>query len=49
VVRKAQAELVKKLRDQAKIEKFYKTAEETKKDEPAKKDAPAKTETPAKK
>jgi peptidyl-prolyl cis-trans isomerase C len=30
VVRKAQAELVKKLRDEAKIEKFYKTAEEKK-------------------
>ena len=41
VVRKAQADLVQKLRGEAKIEKFYKTAEE-KKDEPAKKDEPEK-------
>jgi peptidyl-prolyl cis-trans isomerase C len=37
VQRKAQADLVQKLRDGAKIEKFYKTAEDTKKDAPAKK------------
>jgi len=37
VVRKAQADLVTKLRGEAKIEKFYKPAEEPKKDEPAKK------------
>ena len=48
VVRKAQADLVQKLRGEAKIEKFYKTADEKKKDEPAKKDAPAKSDTPAK-
>ena len=42
VVRKAQADLVQKLRKEAKIEKFYKTAEEKKKDEPAKMGAPAK-------
>ncbi len=42
VMRKAQADLVTKLRAQAKIEKFYKTAEETKPEE--KKDAPAKQE-----
>jgi peptidyl-prolyl cis-trans isomerase C len=35
VVRKAQADLVQKLRAEAKIEKFYKPAEEPKKDEPA--------------
>jgi peptidyl-prolyl cis-trans isomerase C len=49
VVRKAQAELVQKLRSENKIEKFYKTADETKKDEPAKSDAPAKKDEPAKK
>jgi peptidyl-prolyl cis-trans isomerase C len=49
VTRKAQADLVQKLRTEAKIEKFYKTADETKKDAPAKKDEPAKTDTPAKK
>jgi peptidyl-prolyl cis-trans isomerase C len=43
VVRKAQAELVQKLRTENKIEKFYKPAE------PAKTDAPAKTSAPAKK
>jgi peptidyl-prolyl cis-trans isomerase C len=48
VERKAQADLVQKLRAEAKIEKFYKTAEEKKKDEPAKKDQPAKADTPAK-
>ncbi len=48
VTRKAQADLVQKLRAEAKIEKFYKTAAETKKDAPAKKDQPAKTGTPAK-
>jgi peptidyl-prolyl cis-trans isomerase C len=37
VVRKAQAELVTKLRAEAKIEKMYKTEEPAKKDEPAKK------------
>jgi hypothetical protein len=37
VARKAQADLVTKLRGDAKIEKFYKPAEEPKKDEPAKK------------
>jgi len=37
VVRKAQADLVTKLRAEGKIEKFYKPAEEPKKDEPAKK------------
>ena len=37
VVRKAQADLFTKLRGDAKIEKFYKPAEEPKKDEPAKK------------
>jgi peptidyl-prolyl cis-trans isomerase C len=37
VVRKAQADLVTKLRGEAKIEKFYKPAEEPKTDEPAKK------------
>jgi peptidyl-prolyl cis-trans isomerase C len=42
VTRKAQADLVQKLRTEAKIEKFYKTADETKKDAPAKKDEPAK-------
>ena len=41
VTRKAQAELVTKLRAEAKVEKFYKT-EEPKKDEPAKTDAPEK-------
>ncbi len=35
VVRKAQADLVTKLRGEAKVEKFYKTAEDPKKDEPA--------------
>jgi len=35
VVRKAQADLVTKLRGEAKVEKFYKTAEEPKKDAPA--------------
>ena len=42
VTRKAQADLVQKLRTEAKIEKFYKTADETKKDAPAKTDTPAK-------
>jgi peptidyl-prolyl cis-trans isomerase C len=42
VVRKAQADLVTKLRAEAKVEKFYKPTEEPKKDEPAKTDAPAK-------
>jgi peptidyl-prolyl cis-trans isomerase C len=42
VVRKAQSDLVTKLRADAKVEKFYKPAEEPKKDEPAKTDAPAK-------
>ncbi len=37
VVRKAQADLVTKLRAEGTIEKFYKPAEEPKKDEPAKK------------
>jgi peptidyl-prolyl cis-trans isomerase C len=37
VVRKAQADLVTKLRGEAKVEKFYKPAEEPKQDEPAKK------------
>jgi peptidyl-prolyl cis-trans isomerase C len=41
VARKAQADLVTKLRAEAKIEKFYKT-EEPKADAPAKKGAPAK-------
>jgi peptidyl-prolyl cis-trans isomerase C len=41
VTRKAQADLVTKLRAEAKVEKFYKPAEEPKKDEP-KKDEPAK-------
>jgi peptidyl-prolyl cis-trans isomerase C len=51
VVRKAQAELVQKLRADAKIEKFYKTADEEKKDAdtPAKTDAPEKTDEPSKK
>jgi peptidyl-prolyl cis-trans isomerase C len=40
VMRKAQADLVTKLRAEAKIEKFYKTADEKKPEE--KKDAPAK-------
>jgi peptidyl-prolyl cis-trans isomerase C len=48
VERKAQAALVEKLRGQAKIEKFYKTADESKKDQPATASAPAKAETPAK-
>jgi peptidyl-prolyl cis-trans isomerase C len=43
VVRKAQAEMVQKLRAENKIEKFYKPAE------PTETDAPAKTEAPAKK
>ncbi len=47
VTRKAQADLVTKLRAEAKIEKFYKTADEKKPEE--KKDEPAKTEVPAKK
>ena len=50
VVRKAQADLVTKLRAEAKVEKFYKAEEpkeEPKKDEPAKE--PAKTDAPAKK
>lgn len=42
VVRKAQADLVQKLRGEAKIEKFYKTADEKKPDAPAKGTAPAK-------
>jgi peptidyl-prolyl cis-trans isomerase C len=42
VVRKAQADLVQKLRGEAKVEKFYKTADESKKDEPAKTNEPAK-------
>jgi len=44
VVRKAQAELVQKLRAEAKVEKFYKTADEENKDAdaPEKKDEPAK-------
>ena len=42
VERKAQADLVQKLRSEAKVEKFYKTADESKKDEPAKKAEPAK-------
>jgi peptidyl-prolyl cis-trans isomerase C len=37
VVRKAQADLVTKLRGEAKVEKFYKTEEPAKPDEPAKK------------
>jgi peptidyl-prolyl cis-trans isomerase C len=47
VTRKAQAELVQKLRASAKIEKFYKTAEETKKGD-TKPAAPAKDATPTK-
>jgi peptidyl-prolyl cis-trans isomerase C len=42
VVRKAQAELVQKLRGEAKIEKFYKVETPAKTDEPAEKDEPAK-------
>jgi peptidyl-prolyl cis-trans isomerase C len=42
VARKAQAELVQKLRAENKIEKFYKPAEPKSKDEPAKTDAPEK-------
>jgi peptidyl-prolyl cis-trans isomerase C len=42
VVRKAQADLVQKLRGEAKIEKFYKTAAEKKPDAAAKPEAPAK-------
>ncbi len=42
VTRRAQAELVQKLRGENQIEKFYKPAEPEKKDEPAKTDAPAK-------
>ncbi len=51
VVRKAQAELVQKLRTEAKIEKFYKAADEEKKeaDAPEKANAPEKTDEPAKK
>jgi peptidyl-prolyl cis-trans isomerase C len=49
VVRKAQAELVQKLRAEAKIEKFYKVETPAKKDEPAKTDEPAKADEPAKK
>ncbi len=49
VERKAQADLVQKLRGEAKIEKFYKTADESKKDEPTKAGAPAKADMPAKK
>jgi peptidyl-prolyl cis-trans isomerase C len=45
VTRKAQAELVQKLRGENKIEKFYKPSEPEKKDEPAKAD---KTDAPAK-
>ena len=52
VVRKAQADLVTKLRGEAKVEKFYKPAEATKTDAPntdaPKADAP-KTDAPAKK
>lgn len=48
VVRKAEADLVQKLRAEAKIEKFYKTADETKPDA-AKPEAPAKKVEPAKK
>ena len=42
VVRKAQSDLVQKLRADNKIEKFYKSAEPAKADAPAKKDEPAK-------
>jgi peptidyl-prolyl cis-trans isomerase C len=42
VTRRAQAELVQKLRGENQIEKFYKSAQPEKKDEPAKTDAPAK-------
>lgn len=42
VTRKAQAELVQKLRVENAIEKFYKPSEPEKKNEPAKGDAPAK-------
>jgi len=42
LTRKAQAELVQKLRAENKIEKFYKPPAPEKKDEPAKTDAPAK-------
>ncbi|MEJ2377377.1 MAG: peptidylprolyl isomerase, partial [Pseudolabrys sp.] len=48
VERKAQAALVEKLRGQAKIEKFYKTADESKQDQPAAASTPAKADTPAK-
>ena len=52
VTRKAQAELVTKLRAEAKVEKFYKTeppAPPAAPAEPAKRDEPAKTDAPAKK
>ena len=51
VVRKAQADLVQKLRADAKVEKFYKTADEEKKgaDTPEKANAPEKTDGPEKK
>jgi peptidyl-prolyl cis-trans isomerase C len=42
VTRKAQAELVQKLRAENQIEKFYKPAEPEKKDEPVKQDEPVK-------
>ena len=42
VARKAQAELVQKLRAEAKIEKIYKPAPRPKPDAPAKTDEPAK-------
>ena len=52
VTRKAQADLVQKLRAEAKIEKFYKTADEKKTDQPAMKETPPKDvpakDTPAK-
>ncbi len=49
VTRKAQAEMVQKLRADNKVEKFYKAPEPEKKDEPAKTDAPAKADAPEKK
>jgi peptidyl-prolyl cis-trans isomerase C len=48
VVRKAQAELVQKLRAENKIEKLYTPPAPEKKDEPAKKDEPTKKDEPAK-
>jgi peptidyl-prolyl cis-trans isomerase C len=49
VTRKAQAEMVQKLRADNKVEKFYKPSEPEKKEEPAKPNAPAKADEPEKK